>query len=93
MADQSFATQVEKAALSKIEFQYRESLRELVAAYRRYGGERGAALASLREEYATKSNQNVLSLYEGKTSWGDYNRLRKQLYEDGSAAANRLAGR
>ncbi|MFZ3322726.1 MAG: tetratricopeptide repeat protein [Usitatibacter sp.] len=86
MTDQATVTEAEKSALSGIMALSSSVSGDVVAAHRQYGGEHGVAVARLREQVATKSAANMQSLYDGQITWGDYNRARKNMYEEFSAA-------
>jgi hypothetical protein len=49
------------------------------SAYRRYGGAKGADVASIIERSDQQYEDNALSLYSGNISWGEYSKKRKEI--------------
>jgi hypothetical protein len=79
MADTSKITPEQKAALSKFRTGNLPVSNALNASYRQHGGTKGAKVVATREKAQQLSEQNQLDLYEGKQTWGEYNKRRNEI--------------
>lgn len=79
IADKKNATADEKAVLLKLKMEMQDSQKRALSAYRQYGGESGERSARVLESWQIFNDKNITDLYEGKQTWGDYNRSRKGL--------------
>ena len=48
---------------------------------RKYGGSIGDEKASIQEHFQSLGDKNIMDLYEGKQTWGEYNKRKKELHE------------
>src|SRR5207253_1074370 len=74
LSDSSGITEEQKVALQKNRSEYFEQSRRFIQALRQHGGQKGAAIATMREKLDDEGDANILDLYAGKISWGEYNR-------------------
>lgn len=92
MADTSMITPEQKAALSRFRSENQSITAKLHAAYIQHGGAKGVKVVSVREQAMRRTEENQLALYEGKLTWGEYNKRRneitKQARDDVNMAAN-----
>ena len=79
LTDSSKITEEQKVALQKNRSEYLQQSRKLIQAIRQYGGQKGASVATLREKSDEEVDANILELYTGRISWGEYNRHRKDI--------------
>lgn len=88
MADTSMITPEQKAALSKYRTANREVVAKLHAVYAKHGGAKGAKVIAVREHITQLTEDNQLALYEGKLTWGDYNKRRNEITKQGMQELN-----
>jgi hypothetical protein len=62
----------------------------LIQAFRQYGGSKGAAMATVREKIDDEGSANLLNLYSGKITWGEYNQNRKDINIRGRDKQNEI---
>jgi hypothetical protein len=82
MADTSKVTPEQKEALSKLPSLNNAINVKLHDAFLRYGGATGAKVVAARERAIQDSRDSQLKLFEGKMTWGEYNKYR---YEHSNA--------
>lgn len=83
LADRSKPTAAQKAVMSPLLKALKSIYAENNAALRRYDGKKGEKLARYDEVvYMPKLEKLYLDLYNGKLTWGDFNRQRKENAED-----------
>lgn len=83
MSDKSKITPAQKTNFSALRSSIDESLREGVDKDRKYGGPKGVKVGNYVESvYMPKLERLNLDLYNGKITWGDYNKSRKELYSE-----------
>lgn len=80
MSDKSKVTVYEKTVLLKLQTEMQNSQVRAIQTYREYGGEAGERSAQILESWLIFNQKNMIDLYEGKQTWGDYNRARKNLH-------------
>lgn len=88
MSDTSMITPEQKAALSKFRTANREVVAKLHAVYARHGGAKGVKVIAVRERITQQTEDNQLALYEGKLTWGDYNKRRNEITKQGMQELN-----
>lgn len=81
-ADKAMITPAEKEALIQLRVEMRKSQDKAAAAYKDYGGNRGAQSAQIMETWYLFNERNVDDLMSGRQNWGAYNRARRSLYLD-----------
>jgi hypothetical protein len=91
LTDSSTITEPQKIALQKNRSEYLEQSRKFIQALRQYGGQKGNAIASLREKIGDQGDAVMLDLYAGKITWGEYNRRRKELAVQGRDKMNEIS--
>jgi hypothetical protein len=88
MADTSMITPEQKSSLSKFRTENRLVVAKLHAAYAKHGGARGAKIIAVREQITQRTEENQLALYEGKLTWGDFNKRRNDITKQGMVELN-----
>lgn len=81
LSDKSTITASERPLISKYRGETEALNRRRAAAYRSYGGSKGADVALAVERAETLLERSALELYAGTITWGDYNKRRKEVYE------------
>lgn len=83
MSDKSKITQTQKTNFSALRTSIDASLREGIDRDRKYGGSKGVKVGNYVESvYMPKLEKLNLDLYNGKITWGEYNKSRKDLHSD-----------
>lgn len=67
--------------------------KRVVAAYRSAGDPVGLELANLGDRTYSKLEKNSLDLYEGKVSWGEYNKAKKELSSSSNEEIRTITGK
>jgi hypothetical protein len=91
MSDAAKISEAEKTVLSKVDELGNQYFNELLRAYRQYGGPTGQKVAAMREGLHSRGERNIFQLYGGEITWGEYNKARKELYEEARAETARIA--
>lgn len=74
-------TPVQKAVLSKVRQSISGSFQERIRIFRDYGGDKDIKFAEYQESYIKpRLDKNDLNLYDGKITWGQYNKERNALF-------------
>jgi hypothetical protein len=90
-ADKSNLAATDKQAFSKLRSESHGYSIRLATALRTYGGPKGTDLALARERAEALSEKNAIALYEGRISWGDYNKRRKEINDAWRDQLNKTA--
>jgi len=77
----------EKAIFLELRSKQDAHNREYVNLLRKYGGAAGVKQAALYEATIPAQNENNLALYNGRITWGEYNKRRLQIFRQYQAAA------
>jgi hypothetical protein len=91
LADTSKISPEARAIFSEVRNSVDPIVRDTVDIQRKYGGTAGAKRADLYMTTAKVQNdKNNLDLYDGRITWGEYNRRRQEIYSEYVAAASRI---
>jgi hypothetical protein len=91
LADTSKISPAAKAIFAEMRNSVEALSREFMDLQRKYGGAVGAKRSDLYMTTAkVQIDKNNLDLYNGLTTWGEYNRRRQDIYREYQAAASRI---
>jgi len=90
VTDTSTISPAEKAIFLEVRNRLDATNREYTSLLRQYGGAVGRKRAVAIDAFAPRIQQNNLDLYEGRTTWGEYNKRRQQIYRETQAAENSI---
>ena len=90
LSDKSTISETEKSIFSKYRLEQSESNNKLLEAIRTLGGPKDKEYGLILERIYLKSDQSALDLFEGKETWGEYNRTRKENSQILDSERNRI---
>jgi len=79
LSDTSKATPEEKVAMQKNRSIWVADAAKWTQSLRQYGGPKDYDLASFYVKMLEKSDENLLSLYSSRITWGEFNARRRQI--------------
>lgn len=82
MADGTKITNIQKPILLKARGIADDLTNSDLKLLKEFGGNNGNKLAAIYESLKPQSEKNTLDLYNGKITWGEYNRRRKEISSD-----------
>ena len=89
LSDKTKANAAQKAVMSPLVKDLKAYYRRSDQAYVKFNGSSGKKIAKYNEEiFFPKMDKNYLDLYEGKITWGEFNRVRKANHEDAIKVRN-----
>jgi hypothetical protein len=81
LVDKNLISEEEKPIFSKYRIESQGSNDRLLDALRLYGNEKDKEASVVMEDMIKKTEEKALDLFEGKISWGEYNKCRKESYQ------------
>ena len=90
LTDTSIITEAEKKIFSPYRSEVRALLQQQDDAIATYGGPKDKELGLVMLNLHQQSDENALELYDGRKSWGEYNKSRKASYERFKEERNRI---
>ena len=91
MADPSRITAAQKPVLLKVRTAADALNKQDMKLAREMGGTAGNRIADIYDTYTVPQNdKNTLDLYNGRITWGEYNRKRKEITADGNAQFKKI---
>lgn len=93
LSDASRATASEKILLKQIMDEGADSMAHLTSAYRTAGRPHDLEMASGLDGVRGRSDRNITALIDGKITWGEYNRTRRENARLGAEDRKRLEGK
>lgn len=80
LEDQAKITPAQKAVLSRVRQGVTGSFQERIRIFKDYGGDKDIKFAEYQESIKPRQDKNDLNLYDGKITWGQYNKERNALF-------------
>jgi predicted aspartyl protease len=79
MADKSCITNAEKVALSKARAENKRFVKEIDDIFRQYYPQQAPSIIARREQASTELEIMSEDFYDGRTTWGEYNKRRMEI--------------
>ena len=90
LEDQTKITPVQKAVLSKVRQSISASFQERQRIFKDYGGDKDIKFAEYVESMKPRIDKNDLNLYDGKITWGQYNKERNAMLLEGEEERKKI---
>jgi CRISPR/Cas system-associated endoribonuclease Cas2 len=79
LSDKNMISEVEKPVLSRYRSEITDSTNKVLDAIRTGGDSKDKEMSVVLERIRLQVDKNALDLFEGKITWGEYNKCRKEL--------------
>lgn len=79
LSDKTFISEVEKSSFSKYRAEAADTGNKILDANRNLGGPKEKEMGLVLERLNPQIDSNALDLFEGKKTWGEYNKNRKEM--------------
>ena len=79
MSDKSRITNAEKVALSKARTENKKFVKEIDDIFRQYYPQQAPSIIARREQTSAEGEKLGEAVYEGRITWGDYNKRRMEI--------------
>jgi len=91
LADRSKITADERKLLTKVRAEVTELNKKYAAIHRQFNQQTGNALAENIEQGTKAGDKIAFDLFEGRITWGEYNKRRRDVYDQFTAESKKLA--
>jgi len=81
LSDKSMILENEKTTFSQYRSEVKDKNNKLFELIRTYGDSKEKEFGLAGERFYLQTEQNALDLFEGKITWGEYNKKRKELFQ------------
>lgn len=90
LSDKTMISEIEKSIFSKYRSENTDSNKKVLEAIRSVGESKDKEMGIVLERLYLQTDNNALDLFEGKKSWGEYNKSRKELIQVMQEEKNRI---
>jgi len=92
LADKSIISEDEKPFFSKFRSENTDSDNQTLEAMRTNGNSKDKEMGLVLERFYMQAGKDSFNLFEGKITWGEYNKSRKDIYQILQSERNRILG-
>ena len=90
LSDKTMISEVEKPVFSKYRSELKDSNNKLLETIRINGESKDKEWSIVLERIYLQADKNALDLFEGKKTWGEYNKNRKEMFQIMQEERNRI---